>query len=341
MKKTIVRFPILVAIFILFTVSLVFSADKFDDRGKYIYDEVGRLPLDSKLALSSYLWKLDAKTNYEIILVFPKTKLDEKTIIGWFNQLGVGKKGKDNGAAVFIFPDNSGFVSIGSGNDKVSVAYSKTEGERIFRDLAQEPVLTLLRFASALGGKINEPSVFEMPIRAGEKIKNNLDVILLWALAVSLIIFLIQQINGFQKTDLIIPLILLGLAGLVVGAGCLGGGAKTGVSTSYEFGIITETKHDEYHYVTPVTISTGKSTITIYIPHTDYRNYTKIVSYDFKPYAYRFVSTDSKSAWTNYTVGTSVSISVDVRGGGLYHAGQIGDFSGGKTIGDGVWINQK
>jgi hypothetical protein len=308
------------------------------DRGIYIYDEIGRLPLESKLALSSYLWKLDNRTDYEIVMVFPKEKLDETAIIAKFNEMAVGKKGKDTGAAIFVFPDNSVFVAIGSGNDRVSVTFSKTYGERILKDLDKEPVLSLLRFAGAIGGKINEPITTSKLAKFGENVKENVHIILLWALVLSLIVFLLQQINGFQKSDLIIPIILLVFAGIFVGAS-MGGSEEKYLST--EYGIITATKHDTRDWIEMRVIctSTGKSTVcvTVPVPHTDYINYVTIKSYDLKDYGYKFVTTDNKGAWTRIQ-GEVDALTINQKDGVLYGVYTFNDKSGGKTIGDGVWI---
>ncbi len=340
MKKSCFAFICLALLLIpiAFTTQTVL-ADKgeYKDRGKYIYDEADRLPLESELALASYLWRIDAKSDYEIIVVFPKEKLDEEIMIKWFNDRGVGKKEKDTGAAIFVFPDNSVFVAIGSGNDLVSVAASKTYGEKILKDLDKDPVLSLLRFTNALAGKITEPVTEEKNEGFGGFVKENLYLFLLWALVLSLLAFLIQQKNGFQKTDLIAPIILLVFAGIFVGISFTGGGEST---TAKEYGIITSTEHDTHHWVQMVVISTGKTTMVVPVHHTDYINRVTILSYDFRSYEYEFRTTDYKGAW-EHEAGEIDCLEVNQKNGDLYSAYQFDDNSGGKTIGDGVWINKK
>ena len=341
MRKICFAFLCLVLLFIPLSLTVPnVLADKgeYRDRGKYVYDEIDRLPLESELALSSYFWRIDAKSDYEIVVVFPKEKLDEETIIKWFNDRGVGKKEKDTGAAIFVFPDNSAFVAIGSGNDVVSVAASKTYGEKILKDLDKDPVLSLLRFTNVLAGRITEPVTEEKDEGFGEFVKENLYLFLLWFLVISLIVFLIQQKNGFQKTDLIAPLILLVFAGIFVG--CSFAGNANQDLTMKNYGIITSTQHDEYHWVQTVVVSTGKTTSVILIPHTDYINYATILSYDFGSYKYTFRTTDSRWAWER-EAGEIEELQIDARKAALLSANPFNDNSGGKTIGDGVWINKK
>ncbi len=339
MKKKFL-FAILVLVTFLLTASMACSpGTENQPRGKYIYDEIDRLPLESELALSSYLWRFDEKTNYEIVVVFPKEKLDEESIINWFNDHGVGKKEKDTGAAIFVFPDNLVFVAIGSGNDLVSVAASKTYGEEILKDLDKDPVLSLLRFVNVFSDKITEPVTSERDGGFGNTMKEIYPLIFLWALVGSLIFFLIQQINGFQKTDLILPIVVLALTGMVVGFSLIGGDTKDRISN--EFGVITSTELSTYEWVEIITTTDSEgNTHTIVINHTDYRNDVTILSYDFKPYNYRFVTTDHRSAWDHKT-GEVDALEVNRKSGELGSVYRVKDNSGGKTIGDGVWINRK
>ncbi|MBI1888680.1 MAG: TPM domain-containing protein [Candidatus Spechtbacteria bacterium] len=310
-------------------------------RGIYIYDERDFLPADSKLALAWYLWNIDLKTRYEIVLVFPKTKFSETEIIDWFNTQGVGKKKKDTGAALFVFPDNSIFVAIGSGNDKVTVTKSKTYGEKIFADFTDDPVLTTLRFLTKIGGDINKSTLSEMVGNAGKTLWENIDIVLLWALFLALILFLVQQYNGFQATDFILPALVFVVAMIAVGISAIGSSSEAKSYTSY--GMITSTAKSSYHWVHLHTIctSTGKTTICHNIPHTHtmYTNDVRLTSYELNTYRYRFSSDESKAAW-RHEVGEVDWLKVGIEKGELRGAGRAkADGSGGITKGDGVWIH--
>lgn len=324
-----------ILLFVFLLPSIIFAVD-FADRGRYIYDEVNRLPVESKLALSAYLWQIDAKTDYEVVVVFPAQKMSEQAIIGAFNNLGIGKKDKNNGTAIFIFPDNSVFTAIGSGNSKVSVDYVKTVGGNIFEGLAKDPVLTILRFANALKIKISEPTVWERSMRAGEFIKENFDIILLWTLFLSLAVLLFKQQDGFQSGDFIIPVLLMIVAGTVIACGYIN---PVGNYVSHEYGAIVQSNCSKRHYVTTHYVKVGKTSIPVHTPHTDYINETICKSYNLKQYNYRFRTTDNKGAWDHYPVGGPIYM--DIKSNNLISAGQVSDMSGGKSSGAGVWIAQK
>lgn len=340
MRKIFLVILLLLCVFAA-TLILAFPASADDsasqDRGKYIYDEADKLPLESELALASYLWRIDQKTNYEMVIVFPKVMMDENSIIDWFNNHGVGKMKKDTGAAIFVFPDNSVFVAIGSGNDKVSVSMAKTYGEKIFKDIDKDPVLCLLRFTNVLAGKISDP-LTTMRDAGFNFVKENAVLILLWALVLVTIVFLLQLINGFQWTDTILPIAMLVITGIVIWLGSLGIVGEDPYMKSY--GIMTLTKHDTRFWIETRVISNGKTTTTITIPHTDYINNTTIKSYDFKLYLHTFKTTDSRAAW-DHEVGEVDYLEVNRKSGNLYSVFRANDNSGGKTIGDGVWINKK
>jgi len=334
MKRMAILFSILV-ILILFFAGCDSGKDKTQPRGRYIYDEADRLPIQSEISLASYLWRLDSQTGYEIIIVLPKNQLDEQSIIQWFNNHGVGKKEIDNGAAVFVLPDSSVFVAIGSGNDKVSVTYSKTAGERVFQDFKNDPVLTLLRFTSAIGGKINEGVEREVGSKAFDAIKNNIDVILLWAAVIALFIFMIQQFDGFQPRDLILPVAVFVVLGAFLGISACSSAIS---SNSYQtYGMITSTKLDSYVWIETRVISTGKTSTVITIPHTRYINDATLLSYESNDYKYQFWSDDFKGAW-EHQVGEANLLTLNIESGAFYGVSAINDNSGGKTIGDGVWI---
>ncbi len=330
---------LLLMLVILFAGSAVALADEvqYSERGKYIYDEADALPLESELALSSYLWKLDVRTDYEIVVIFPNKVLAEEEISQRFDAMGVGKKDIDTGTAIFIFPDKSVFVAIGSGNDRVSVAQSKTDGERILKDFDKDPVLSLLRLVNALAGRITEPITTEKSGGFGETVKENLPLIFLWLSVLSLIVFLIQQKDGFQARDLILPAILFVLAGIFVGFSMIGGSGESAYTK--EYGVITSTQHDTRHWVQVVVVSNGKTTTTYTIPHTDYINHVSFTSYNLKPYRYTFTTTDSRGAW-EHTEGELDALVVHIKDGDLASVESFNDRSGGKTIGDGVWLRR-
>lgn len=307
------------------------------ERGKYIYDDANRLPFESELAVASYLWRTDQKTNYEMVIVFPTEKMDEDSIINWFNKYGVGKEKKDTGAAIFVFPDNSVFVAIGSGNDKVSVSMAKTYGEKIFKDIDKDLVLCLLRFTNVLAGNMSDP-LTTMRDAGFNFVKENAALIFLWALVLVTVVFLLQLINGFQWADTIFPIILAIITAIVVWLGSLGVVGEDPHIKSY--GIMTSSVHDTRFWVETRVISDGKTTTTITIPHTDYINKVSIQSYDFGTYLYTFKTTDNRGAWS-HVVGEVDYLEINRKSGGLRCVSFVNDNSGGKTIGDGVWINRK
>lgn len=337
--KRIAFFLLMFSALALFLTGCANGKDITQPRGIYIYDEAERLSIQSEVSLASYLWRVDSQSGYEIILVFPKGQLTEQEMIAWFNGKGVGKKDVDNGAAVFVLPDSSVFVAIGSGNDKVSVTYSKTAGERIFKDFQNDPVLTLLRFTSAIGGKINEGVEREIGARAFDSVKNNLDVILLWAAVIALFFFMIQQFNGFQPRDLILPLAVFAALGLFLGISALSSSIS---SNNYQtYGVIISTKTGSYTWVHMHTIctSTGKTTTCIPYPHvhTMYTNDVKFLSYEFRGYNYQYQTDQYRGAWDHH-VGEADALTLNIKTEALAGVSEIYDKSGGKTIGDGVWI---
>ncbi len=304
------------------------------DRGKYIYDDRDFLPLETELTLNNYLWQLDSKSSYEVVMAFPKGDMGEEGMINWFNSHGVGKKKIDNGAVIFVFPNKQIFLSIGSGNDKVSVTEAKTYGEKILVDMDKDPVLTLLRFTNFIGTKIEKPTTLEFVEDFGNKVKENMDIIFLWALVLSLLAFIIQQRDGFQKEDLIIPGALLVVVGIFVGISVL---SRDRIFKTYnQYGIITTNCKSTHHWTQ--TISTGKSTTTI--QHTDYINDVDIISYNCKNYKFRFKTTDNDWAWER-NVGEIDMLTVGEQYNDLRDVNTFKDNSGGKTIGDGVWLNKK
>lgn len=336
---------VIAAIAFLIPVSIAYAGEEDEDpgiRGIYIYDERDFLPHDSEVALGWYLWNLDLKTRYEMVLVFPKEKFDDSQIIDWFNKYGVGKAKKDNGAALFVFPDNSMFMAIGSGNDRITVTKSKTYGERIFADFEDDPVLSLLRFLSKIGGDVDKSTAVGRLGSLGETLWSNIDVVLLWAFVLALILFLIQQYNGFQPSDLILPVLVFVIAMIFVGLAQIGGGSNPSSYTSY--GVITSTSHSKHTYSEPHTYCTsiGKTTSchTIVHVHTEYRNDADILSYEVNGYRTRFTSTDSKSAWER-DIGEVERLTIGIEKGELRSASPagVGKDSKGITKGDGTWLS--
>lgn len=300
-------------------------------RGRYIYDYADRISTETELSLSSYLLGIDQRTGYEFIVAMPTTAMDETEIINWFNEHGVGKEKADTGASLFIFPDNSWFMSIGSGNDKVPVPYSKTQGERILSNLSDNFALSLLRYIDAIGKKIDEPKPVE--VQVFNSVVDNFDAIIMWISLSVLIVLLIFQYDGFQFTDLIIPLAIFGVALTVVGISAVPTGA---FATYSDYGIITETQHSSYHFTRAHTVSTGKTTYTYYTHHTMYVNDVVFKSYDLKNYNWKYQSEDNQQSWT-HSEGQINELAVYIRNGGLQSVYGIDDFSGGVTIGDGCW----
>jgi uncharacterized membrane protein YgcG len=304
-------------------------------RGRYIYDDADRISTETELSLSSYLLGIDQRTGYEFIVVMPTTKLNESDIIKWFNDHGVGKEKVDTGAALFIFPDNSWFMSIGSGNDKVSVPYSKTQGDRILSNLSSNFALSLLRYIDVIGKRIDEPKPVEVQIF--NSVVENSDIIILWILVIVLVALLIQQYDGFQLHDLIIPVIIFLIGISIIGINYL---PQNGISTYSDYGIITHTQKTSYEYTEEVahTYTIDGETYTYYTTeyHTRYTNAVTFKSYQLKDYSWKFESTDSKESW-NYNEGLIDELEIYIPNDSLSSINGINDFSGGVTIGDGCW----
>ena len=337
---------LLICVIALLPLSFAYAAEDEDEapkiRGIYIYDERDFLPQDSEVALAWVLWNLDLKSGYEMVLVFPKKQLSETEIIEWFNTNKIGKKKRDNGAALFVFPDNSMFMAIGSGNDKITVTKSKTYGERIFADFEDDPVLTLLRFVSKMAEDVDKSTAGGKLSDFGATVWKNIDVVLLWALVLALILFLIQQYNGFQPRDLILPIAVFVVAMIFVGFAQLGGGSEPSSYTSY--GVITLARHSSYTrvHMHQICTSTGKITTCRSYPHIHdvYVNNVTLLSYELNKYQYQFKSEESKWAW-NRNIGEIERIKIGIEKGEIRDANpaSLGKDSGGITKGDGAWIH--
>lgn len=315
------------------------AKDPSEERGKYIYDEAGRISLEAKLGLSAYLWKLDTKSGYETVVVFPKEKLTVEQMGDWFNKYGVGKEKKDNGLAIFVFPDNTVYGMIGRGHDRIATPYLTTFGERSLRGLDKEFVLAVLNFLNVLGKKIDEPTAFEKAEGIGKAVIVNFDIILLWLLLISLLILLYQQKDGFQTSDLTVPAIFFVLAVVVFGIMAIG--SEFSSNTGREYGVITSTKMDSDTYTETHCSGSGKDRHCRTEWHTDYINDATIISYDFREYQHRFRTKDSKWAWQR-TEGELLQLGVNVQNHGLSWAdAPINDISGGLTDRYGTWIKTK
>ncbi len=315
------------------------SSNVTEPRGKYVYDDANRLSTESLLAISSRLWQIDTKTNYELVVVLPKVQMTEEETIAWFNEHGVGKKDKNNGAAIFVYPDNSWFVSIGQGNDAISVPYSKTYGDKILTSeaLNSDLSLSLIRYVEALRTQVTATGIMEIIPAFWETLKPNIPMILLWVLCLALLLLLVQQKDGFQPRDLIASFVVVGLLGIFLGISAIS--SNTEASTYNGYGIITNSQHSTHDWIEmrAVTVSNGKSSYTYYVPvpHTDYINKTALLDYDIRDYAYTFKTTDNDGAW-DYTKGMLLELTIGIKSNELYSVHGFNDNSGGKTIGDGV-----
>jgi uncharacterized membrane protein YgcG len=332
---------ILIMISALLVSCLSSGPTSYPERGKYIYDDGSRMETEAELMISSYLLNIDRRTGYEVVLVFPSTRLSEADMINWFNANGVGKKEKDNGAALFVMPDNSWFMAIGAGNDKVSVPYSKTYGERTLKNLDDDFTLSILRFVDTIGNKIDEPTPTEFAGNIGKAVLNNFDIIILWTLLLALIVFLFKQRDGFQSDDLIIPIALLISLGVFFGlAFALSSSTETVPGSYTDYGLIISSKTDSRDYVIMVPMRVGKSTVMVPQYHTEYTNDVMIISYELSRYGYRFSTTDYRGAWY-HTPGELDRLRIRSSDSRLESAENFKAFSGGKTIGDGTWGGQR
>jgi len=319
------------------------SQDTYDVRGRYVYDTTNKLSTESMLALSSRLWQVDSKTNYELVVVLPDKVMNEDEILAWFNKMGVGKKDRNDGTAIFIFPDNTWFIAIGTGNGAVSVPFSKTEGDKILTkdNLKNDLALSLIRYVERLRTQIETTVQVEVTPPFWNTLKPLLPMLLLWVLTLSLLIFLIQQLNGFQKTDLIAPIIILVIFGAFVGISSIS--EHINPSTYNIFGVITTTDKSTYDWIETQVYTTtdgeGHTTTHVrYIPHTDYINKTTIYDYDLKDYKHTFRTTDNRGAW-NMDKGIQLELTIGIKSGELYGTNGFSDISGGTTIGDGAKSN--
>ncbi len=327
--------PIL--IFVYIAVFMPMASARADVRGQYIYcdsDCPSYMTLDTKLALSSLLWRIDDKTGYEMVYYFPNKELNEEEMTVWYNQHGVGKKGLDNGFAAFFPPRYKAFAMFGERNDKIDIPYTSTMGGRALKGMEKEPVRAILNFTNTVNKKFDKPSVFERPPDVAKGIKVNLDIISLLAAGLAFLALWYNLRDGFQPRDLVLPIALLVLVFVIFGLAYVG--SEYAPTIQDEFGIITATKPDHRIYTDRHCDSKGKNCRTEV--HTVYYNDVKIKSYDFRVYAYRFESTDNK--WpTRINPGDFAALSINIQNNHLSGASvPIRYNSGGKTVGWGTWV---
>ena len=331
------RIVIALLLLFAFVVPGALAEEDVKERGRYIYDDTDQLALESELALNSYLLGMDKKTGYEVVLAFPAESMTTESMTEWYNEKGIGKMTADNGLAIFIFPDNTAYGLIGNGHDRIAVPAVSTYGEETLPLLEDEPALAILNFLNVLRDLIDKPTTSERASAIGEDIILNFDIIALYLLGISLIIFLYQQRDGFQWSDFKVPMIFLVIA--VVSVGIVAMGSAYSSNIEREYGVITSTSQGSYSYTTQQPVSTGKSTTYITTYHTMYTNDVKLVSYDFKEYDYRFTSSDNKRAWQR-NVGDYVQLNVNIEKNSLSSVSTpIDDNSGGRTNAYGTWIN--
>lgn len=326
------------ALAMLLLISLVGTAwagDGAQERGKYIYDDAGRLKLESNLVLSAYMWKSDLKTGYETVIVFPKEKMDVEAMGKWFDAHGIGKEDKDNGLAIFIYPDNTVYGMIGKGHDRIATPFLTTTAAAALSGLDKDPTLAVFNLLSAVGTHLDKPTTFESVCNTGKWVFDNLGFIFTWLALIAVILVILQQGDGFQIEDLKIPAIFVALAAIFI----IVPAAFSVVSsdTVREYGVITSSQTDHHHYVTYVTVSNGKTSSQVPVSHVEYTNDVSLISYDFRTHSYRFTTTDYDGAW-GHQVGELDQLGVSAKTHELRWANNFDDNSGGKTNRMGTWI---
>lgn len=332
---------------LMFAIPGTFAANE-QPRGKYVYDYCDRLSVESRAAVSNILWRIDSTTTYEFVIVFPKEDMIDSEIIRWFNDNGVGKTDKDNGAALFMFSDGKSFLSIGSGNDVVTVVEASTHGKEILKDFDSDPTVTLIRFINLFSKRLSEKTTgVDIRQPTSEWIKDNFGVIMSWGMVLALLVFLVQQKDGFQKRDLYAVLLVLMLLGGVYAYGTANIDAYRAQETRTNYGIIDTTNKwgpQEFpiRHEICTTDDDGNRHCTVWYT-TGYRYYNDVtmIGYDLNGYSYRFISEcDSchdKRAWDN-NEGDVWGLTVRVQSEELVSIWQFKDNSGGTTSGDGIWL---
>lgn len=325
-------------IMLLFCLFALLIPSSASERGVYIYDEVNKISTDSELSLNAYLWKLDQKTGYENVVVIPKEKMDIEQMEDWFNSHGVGKKDKNNGFAIFIFPDNTVFGMIGKGHDTIAVPYLTTSGKKSLQNLKDDPVFSIFKLLNSIGTKLDQPSITEKALTLGYVVSKNIDLIVYWITTICLLLLLIQQRDGFQMSDLILPGIFIFFSLIFIGISMIPDSAFGSVNE--EFGVITSTNTDSYTFIETHSYPCGKNTCYRTEVHTMYTNDVKIKSYDLREYEYRFSSRDSKWSWS-MNVDRVLAIGISENNNLYSVSTNINDNSGGITERYGTWIQSK
>jgi hypothetical protein len=325
------------------------ASDQSSPRGKYVYDDANRLSIESRAAVSNLLWRIDVQTNYEFIVVFPNNTMTDTEIIDWFNAHGVGKKGADTGAALFMFKDGKSFLSIGSGNDVVSVTLASTYGKEILKDFDNDPTVTLIRFINLYSKQLSEKTVsVSVTQPASEWVRDNMTVIALWGAVAALALLLIEQRNGFQVSDLYAVLLIVIICGGVAAYGQMNLDTYRAHETKTTFGIIdttSKTGPEEYpiqhHECT--TDENGDAHCRDWTT-TGYRYYNNVtmISYDLNTYWHRFISEGDEwhntEAWT-HDPGEVWQLTIHLQDNSVTDMNGFNDNSGGVTVGDGIWLN--
>lgn len=320
-----------IAITVILTLNMVpiTTGTEVDTRGRYVYDNANILSPEVVLNLNAYLYEIDKASGYEVCISFPTETLDDLEVIDWFNAKGIGKEGKDNGACLFLFPDNTWYMAIGYGNDKISIPASKTYGDQILQNSSNLP-LSILRYIDKLTGKLDEPQ--EQKMNVYSFISENSGVIFAWMLTISLLLLLLQQSDGFQLFDLISPIMLALIILLIISIN-FASSLDENYYTAY--GVITSTSKDSEPFTRTHVHSDGERTWTTISHHIRYTNDVIIKCQNQKDYSHRFSSEDFKSAW-EHDVNDMNELHMSINGNNIYSIYNIHDFSGGLSKGDGV-----
>lgn len=331
---------ILSVVLVLLSLPFSLANEEIVARGKYIYDETGTLSLKDNLALSAPLWKLDDKTGYETVYVFPRGKLTVDQMGEWFNKHGVGKK-TDNGLAMFVFPDNAVYGMIGRGHDRIATPYLTTFAPRPLGGLEKDKVKALNNLSIDLKKQLDTTTTtYERVYSTGKAVIDNLHIIMGWASLIALVILLFKQRDGFQWNDLLWPAVILILTLFVVGIMSIDSDDNV-PSYSKEFGAITSTKLKSHEYTERHCSGSGDDEICWWDHHTEYYNYVEILSYDFKPYSYRFYSKDNDWAWERKE-RELLGLYVNIKGNSVFSVDfPVRDNSGGQTDYYGAWVLRK
>ncbi|MFA6097215.1 MAG: hypothetical protein WC788_06315 [Candidatus Paceibacterota bacterium] len=334
--KTITAYLMLFLVVSL-SIPMVLAQENTVPRGKYIYDERGTLSIQDTLFLSSSLWKLDAKTGYQTVYVFPKDNLTEREMAKWFNDHGVGNAKTETGLAFFIFPDNSVFGMIGRKHDRIGTPYLSYFSARSLAGIENDRTRALNNLTFDLKKELGVSATYERAYNTGKAVADNFHIIMGWAFMISLFVLLYKQKDGYQSSDLVLPAIILVLTLFAVGIMSLGSNDSL-PSYTKEFGITTSTKLKDHEYTERHCSGSGDDEICWWDRHTEYFNYVTITSYDFKVYNYRFYSKDNKWAWERKE-GELLGLDVYIQGNSVSSVElPVRDNSGGRTEYMGTWI---